>query len=234
MVPFRRGAWLRLYDIPIHAWDENFFKLCVMDCGTFLRSDDMKLDRGRLDFARVLISISSFEIVSRVDKLSIDGQLVEIKITNEWGFNIGEDVCLFEDDEDQKSQSDFVEGHGDPKSCKNVDTLIDKIMQELMEEDANSDIEARDVIRIDDVIETTVRAVLSVLGSQTQPDKVVDMATSQCLPLAAVSRPVCNDVDVAADDGNMLQNDDISTQVKQFDFVSNLNGGKGKQAAVLK
>ena len=103
-----------------------------------------------------------------------------------------------------------------------------------MEEDANSDIEARDVIRIDDVIETTVRAVLSVLGSQTQPDKVVDMATSQCLPLAAVSRPVCNDVDVAADDGNMLQNDDISTQVKQFDFVSNLNGGKGKQAAVLK
>ena len=45
MVPFRRGTWLRLYDIPIHAWDENFFKLCVMDCGTFLRSDDMKLDR---------------------------------------------------------------------------------------------------------------------------------------------------------------------------------------------
>jgi hypothetical protein len=54
VVPFRRGAWLRLYGIPIHAWNENFFKLCVMDCGTYLRSDDMSLDRGRFD-ARVLI-----------------------------------------------------------------------------------------------------------------------------------------------------------------------------------
>jgi len=46
--PFRRGAWLRLYGIPIHAWNGNFFKLCVMDCGSYLRSDEMTLDRGRL------------------------------------------------------------------------------------------------------------------------------------------------------------------------------------------
>ena len=26
VVPFRRGAWLRLYCIPIHAWNENFFQ----------------------------------------------------------------------------------------------------------------------------------------------------------------------------------------------------------------
>ncbi|GAU27940.1 hypothetical protein TSUD_146550 [Trifolium subterraneum] len=30
---YRRGAWVRLYGIPIHAWNVNFFKLCVFDCG---------------------------------------------------------------------------------------------------------------------------------------------------------------------------------------------------------
>ncbi|PNX63322.1 putative sulfate transporter, partial [Trifolium pratense] len=36
---YRRGAWVRLYGIPIHAWNEHFFKLCIMDCGSFLRAD---------------------------------------------------------------------------------------------------------------------------------------------------------------------------------------------------
>ncbi|PNX66030.1 putative sulfate transporter, partial [Trifolium pratense] len=30
---YRRGAWVRLYGIPLQAWNENFFKLCVLDCG---------------------------------------------------------------------------------------------------------------------------------------------------------------------------------------------------------
>lgn len=48
----------------------------------------------------------------------IDGILVEIKIIEEWGLNIGEDACLFNDNEDQKSQSDIEEAQGDPKACK--------------------------------------------------------------------------------------------------------------------
>jgi len=64
---------MRLYGIPLHAWNENSFKLCVMDCGSFLRTDDMSLDKGRFDYARVLISTPSIDIVSRVERLSIDG-----------------------------------------------------------------------------------------------------------------------------------------------------------------
>jgi len=59
VVPFKRGARLRLYGIPLHALNDNFFKLCVLDCGTFLRTDTVSLDRVRFDYARVLIATFS-------------------------------------------------------------------------------------------------------------------------------------------------------------------------------
>jgi len=53
MLPFQRGAWLRIYGITLHTWNECF---CVFDCGRSLRSDKSSLERERLDYARVLIS----------------------------------------------------------------------------------------------------------------------------------------------------------------------------------
>ncbi|MCI92227.1 hypothetical protein A2U01_0113523, partial [Trifolium medium] len=32
-LPYQRGAWVRLYGVPLHAWNVQFFKLCVFDCG---------------------------------------------------------------------------------------------------------------------------------------------------------------------------------------------------------
>jgi hypothetical protein len=40
------------YGVPLHAWNIEFFKLCVLDCGRLLRVDDMTLDRDRFDYAR--------------------------------------------------------------------------------------------------------------------------------------------------------------------------------------
>jgi len=131
-----------------------------MDCGAYLRSHDMSLDRGRFDFARVLISAPSLDIVSCVDNVLIDGKLVEIKIVEEWGFNIGEDACLFENDEDQKSESDTIKVHGDTESCKNVDTLVDKLMKEIEEEVVNSDNEGRDVDSTNEVKQLYLRLCL--------------------------------------------------------------------------
>jgi len=66
-----------------------------------------------------------------VDKLLIDGVLVEIKIMEEWGFNIGEDACLFEDDNDSKvSLNDQIECHGDPEINNNADVLVEKLVEE--------------------------------------------------------------------------------------------------------
>jgi len=31
-----RGAWVRIYKIPLHAWNVDFFELCIYDCSRFL------------------------------------------------------------------------------------------------------------------------------------------------------------------------------------------------------
>jgi hypothetical protein len=38
VVPFQRGAWLRLYGIWLHAWNESFFKLHVLYYGRYLQT----------------------------------------------------------------------------------------------------------------------------------------------------------------------------------------------------
>jgi hypothetical protein len=134
-VPFKRGAWLRLYGIPLHAWNEIFFELCVMDCGSYLRTDIVSLDRDRFDYAWMLIVIPSLEIVNLVDTLLIDSEMMEINIVEEWGFNIGEDACLFEEVDGLNSQSDHEDVPVDPKTCNNVDNMIDKIVDDLADEE---------------------------------------------------------------------------------------------------
>lgn len=61
-------------------WNGSFFKLCVIDCGRFLRTDSCSVDRERFDYARVSIATFSLEVVNCVEKLLIDGELVDVKI----------------------------------------------------------------------------------------------------------------------------------------------------------
>ncbi|MCI66865.1 sulfate transporter, partial [Trifolium medium] len=51
----------------------------------FLRADSCSVDKYRLDFARVLIATPDLDIVNRVERILVDGVLVEIKIVEEWG-----------------------------------------------------------------------------------------------------------------------------------------------------
>ncbi|MCI78974.1 DUF4283 domain protein, partial [Trifolium medium] len=55
----------------------------------------------------------------------VDGTVVEVKIMEEWGYALGEDTCLFEDESDSEaSQPDHDEGHGDPEMRGHVDALV--------------------------------------------------------------------------------------------------------------
>ena len=99
VLPFQRGAWLHVYEIPLHAWNELFFKLWVLDCGRYLRTDTVSLNKERFDYASVLISTPSIDVVNMTEKLLVDGVLLDIKIIEEWGFCMGDDVCLREEDE---------------------------------------------------------------------------------------------------------------------------------------
>jgi hypothetical protein len=83
VVPFQRGAWVRIYGIPLHAWNVDFFRLCVMDCGRFLRTDDCSLEKDMFDYARVLVATSSLEVINVSDKILVDNSLVEVKVLEE-------------------------------------------------------------------------------------------------------------------------------------------------------
>ena len=175
-IPFRRGAWLRLYGIPIHAWSETFFKLCVMDCGTFLRTDDCSSERGRFDYARVLVSTPSLDIVSSGLRVMVDGALVVIKIIEEWGFNIGEDACLFESDEDCQSQADTLGECGDVEAGRVVDSIVESLAKDVEAGGFHSDEDERPLVRVSDSVTPVVD---SGSGSNVQTVVGADKGISQ-------------------------------------------------------
>jgi hypothetical protein len=129
-----------LYGIPIHAWNENFFKLCVLDCDSFLRTDNCSLNRERFDYARVLVSTTSLDVVNVTEQLIVDGTSVDIKIVEEFGFNIADDVCLYDvDDNSESDNQEHADMYEDIAADKNVDMLADKIVQDLVDmEDLNT------------------------------------------------------------------------------------------------
>ncbi|MCI13657.1 DUF4283 domain protein [Trifolium medium] len=106
--------------------------------GAFLRADSCSANKDRLDFARVLIATSDLDIIKRVETVLVDGTLVEIKIVEEWGYAMGEDTFLFKEESDSEaSQSDHEEGHADPEVRRNVDILVDKIVDGLEDEECD-------------------------------------------------------------------------------------------------
>ncbi|CAJ2667051.1 uncharacterized protein LOC123905098 [Trifolium pratense] len=134
--PYRRGAWVRLYGVPLHAWNEQFFQLCVFESGRFLRTDSSSVEKTILDFARVLIATPELDIIKKSVSVLVDEIIVEIKIVEEWGYAMGEDSCLFDEgSEFEESQADYSEGQVDPEVNRSVDMLIDKFKEGLDEED---------------------------------------------------------------------------------------------------
>ena len=87
-----RGTCVRRYGVPLNAWNINFLKLCVFDCGWFLKVDDSSLEKERFDYARVLLSTASLELIKIDATILVDGVLFELKIIEELGFSLGEDV----------------------------------------------------------------------------------------------------------------------------------------------
>lgn len=94
-----RGAWVKIYGVPLHAWNYDFFKLCVLDCGRLLKIDDITMDRDRFDYARILLSTFSLDIIKTEAQIMVDGVLFNLHIIEEWGFSMGEDACLFDEEE---------------------------------------------------------------------------------------------------------------------------------------
>jgi hypothetical protein len=54
-----RIVWLRIFGIPIHAWNNDFFEQVTKPWGTLLKSDDGTSKKLTMDVARLLIRTSS-------------------------------------------------------------------------------------------------------------------------------------------------------------------------------
>jgi len=120
-----RGAWVRIYGVPLHAWNIDFFKLCVLDCGRLLKVDDITVDRDRFDYARILVSTTSLENINTDAQVMIDGIRFDFKIIEEWGFPVGEDACLFDDEENiGEEPHGLPEIHAEVAGCGDVDDLV--------------------------------------------------------------------------------------------------------------
>jgi len=82
------------------------------------------------------ISTSSFDVVNISDQILVDGLKVEIKIIEEWGFNLGDDACLYDEDDKFVSESQVnADIYEDFEINNNVEILVNKIRQDLMETD---------------------------------------------------------------------------------------------------
>jgi hypothetical protein len=141
-VRYERGAWVRIYGTPVHAWNTNFFKLCVSKCGRFVRADECTLDRGRIDFARILISTYSLEVLNKMMVLMVDGCNYNNKLVEKWGCNLGEDAFLTEEVVEYRVQNidegqGILGGHGLDEVDSDVEDLINDIHREWREHENN-------------------------------------------------------------------------------------------------
>ncbi|MCI63461.1 DUF4283 domain protein, partial [Trifolium medium] len=62
----------------------------------YLRADSCTVENDRLDYARILIATPALEVVKSVEKLLVEGELIEVKIIEEWSLALGEDSLVCE------------------------------------------------------------------------------------------------------------------------------------------
>jgi hypothetical protein len=54
-IDHERTIWLRIFGVPIHAWNLNFFTQVVKPWGTFINADDGTTKKKTMDVARIMI-----------------------------------------------------------------------------------------------------------------------------------------------------------------------------------
>lgn len=126
---FERGPCLRIYGTPLHAWNEMFFKICVSQFGRFIRADDCTVDKARLDFARVLVSTTSLEVVNLLSEVVIDGRVHSVKLVEEWGCNLGEDAFLSE--EEMVKSVEELSNHNEDPVMEEVQGEMEDLVEDL-------------------------------------------------------------------------------------------------------
>lgn len=79
-----RLVWVRCYGVPVHAWSVEFFSFLISGIGEFICVYDNTLRKKSMDVARILYKTKVHDLVSRLIKVDIGGDVFSIKMTEEW------------------------------------------------------------------------------------------------------------------------------------------------------
>ena len=76
--------------------------------------------------------------------------VTKVRIVEEWGFNIGEDACLFEEVEDgSDNHTEKEERQMDPGIDVNADILVENLVKELVESEGHVNSNGDDELLVD-------------------------------------------------------------------------------------
>ncbi|PNX87622.1 hypothetical protein L195_g043715, partial [Trifolium pratense] len=79
-IDLERLVWLRVYGIPAHAWNDEFFQLISKPWGHYINADDGTNKKISMDVARLLIRTSGQRVVDEFLDVKIDGEVFHIRI----------------------------------------------------------------------------------------------------------------------------------------------------------
>ncbi|GAU47211.1 hypothetical protein TSUD_403520 [Trifolium subterraneum] len=75
-----RLVWLRVYGIPVHAWNAEFFVMITKPYREFINEDEGTLKRITLDVARIMIRTEEQKVVDEIVEVKINNEIFRLRI----------------------------------------------------------------------------------------------------------------------------------------------------------
>jgi hypothetical protein len=75
-----RIVWIRLFGVPVHAWNDDFFKQVTKPWGIFMKSDNVTSKKLTMDVARVLIRTSCQKPVDEFIDVKVNGEIFHLRV----------------------------------------------------------------------------------------------------------------------------------------------------------
>lgn len=114
LVPRVRTVWLRVTRVPVHAWGEDFFRFISHLVGNFIYLDEDTSSKARLDVGRLLVTVSSLEVINRTVKVKVNDLVSSIRMVEEvfavHPYNRSKSMELNSESGFTSDDSEFVEG----------------------------------------------------------------------------------------------------------------------------
>jgi len=102
MMPSYRLTWLRIWGVPLTAWDAENLASIVLVCGELIELDAATEDRLRVDIARVLVRTNDKLPIARTVVVKVDGIQYSLYVREELESRWGRGQRVEEEEEEDR------------------------------------------------------------------------------------------------------------------------------------